>query len=140
MRTGEGTVPGVAVNSTEVFKLEATPTSAIGPTSLDYQDGTSSTWGLPNQWAGGLALQDLSDLREFFGDVNCDGLINIGDPLVILQHTVGSRAAVSTCPLPDPAGEIYAPAGDINSDDLVSIGDALLLLQCLVAIPNAFCP
>lgn len=140
LRTGEGTVPGVAVNSTEVFKLEATPTSAIGPTSLDYQDGTSSTWGLPNQWAGGLALQDLSDLREFFGDVNCDGLINIGDPLVILQHTVGSRAAVSTCPLPDPAGEIYAPAGDINSDDLVSIGDALLLLQCLVAIPNAFCP
>ena len=34
LRTGEGTVPGVSVNSSEVFKLEGAPTTAITSDSV----------------------------------------------------------------------------------------------------------
>lgn len=54
------------VNSNEVFKLEADPsdTLVIGDPSSDYNDGTSSTFGLPNDWSGGDSSQDFSVLRS----------------------------------------------------------------------------
>ena len=73
------------------------------------------------------------------GDVNCDFNIGIGDALVILQYTVGSRTEATTCPI-DAATEIHTPSADVNNDLSVGIADALLILQCTVSIPNAFCP
>ncbi len=70
---GEGVGFFEGVNSREVGKLEAftfgdpmntlADWQAIGPDSLEYQDGTSSTFGSENIWSGGSGLQDLSILR-----------------------------------------------------------------------------
>jgi hypothetical protein len=54
---------GGGVNSHEVFKLEADPGAAIGPTSDGYNDGSSSSFGAPNIWADGASTQDFTALR-----------------------------------------------------------------------------
>jgi hypothetical protein len=59
---GEGTGALGGVNSNEVGKLEENPTNLITPASA-YNDGTSSTFGGPNQWSGGDDTQDFSALR-----------------------------------------------------------------------------
>lgn len=57
---GEGVSPASGVGSTEVFKLEATPSAATTANSTDY-DGAKilSTFGSPNQWG----FQNLEGLR-----------------------------------------------------------------------------
>ena len=55
------------------------------------------------------------------GDVNGDGLVNIGDALLIAQVDVGQRACAD---LPRPA------LCDVNGDGRCDIGDALLVGQC----------
>jgi autotransporter-associated beta strand protein len=72
---GEG-IGLAGVNSREVGKLEV---FAAGPLntlaawqsitrsdspSANYSDGTSSTFGAPNTWSGGAAVQDISVLRQ----------------------------------------------------------------------------
>ena len=49
--SGEGQVgyPGSGVSATEIFKLEADPSPSITLTS-PYNDGSTSTFGAPNQW------------------------------------------------------------------------------------------
>ena len=138
LRTGEGTVPGVSVNSTEMFKLEGAPTASIAPDSPLYADGTSSTWGLPNVYNGG-DVQDLSDLRIVFGDVDCDGFLTISDALIVAQYVVATRSDAGSCPLGDASTQLFAPAGDVNNSGDVDIGDALLIAQCTVGLTNAFC-
>jgi len=139
LRTGEGTVAGVSVGSEEVFKLEGTPTSDVTFDSDLYQDGTSSTWGLPNVWANGSTTQNLDPLRLLMGDVTCDRRVSIRDALFIAQFTVGNRDAVASCPL-DPATEILAAAADVNRSGSVRVSDALTIAQCSSGIPNVFCP
>ena len=64
--TGEGIPSSTGINSNEVFKLEADPTTSITETSSDsgtgYNDGTSSSFGAPNVWDGGASVQDFSAL------------------------------------------------------------------------------
>ena len=59
---GEGISP-VGIGRDEVFKLEANPSDLITPNST-YNDGTTSTFGSPNQWSGGDFVQDFSELRS----------------------------------------------------------------------------
>ncbi|NLH17226.1 MAG: hypothetical protein GX455_11660 [Phycisphaerae bacterium] len=57
---GEGVSPASGISNTEVFKLEANPSSATTANSPDYDgDKELSTFGAPNQWG----LQSLSALR-----------------------------------------------------------------------------
>ena len=51
---GEGHVgyPGSGVSATEIFKLEANPSPSITLTS-PYNDGSTDTFGAPNQWTSG---------------------------------------------------------------------------------------
>jgi len=60
---GEGITPTAGIGSTEVFKLEENPTALITPSSA-YNDGTSSTFGAPNVYAGGTQQQDFNTLRS----------------------------------------------------------------------------
>ena len=60
---GEGINPPVGVSEQEVLKLEADPTASITPFS-NYQDGQSSSFGLPNMWNGGADSQDFGPLRS----------------------------------------------------------------------------
>jgi hypothetical protein len=90
IRTGDGlpifgpageSISGVGVGSDEVFKLEADPSAAIGPTSDAYQDGSSSTFGAPNIFAGGTTTQDFSALRtgQPVADQDFDGVQDCED-------------------------------------------------------------
>ena len=60
---GEGIAPASGVGNDEVWKLEENP----GPQTTafsNYHDGTSSSFGSPNIWNGGLSVQDLGALRQ----------------------------------------------------------------------------
>jgi len=61
---GEGVAPSSGVGSDEVWKLEEDPSPLTVPTS-SYNDGGSSSFGLPNQWTdtGVPKEQDFSALR-----------------------------------------------------------------------------
>jgi hypothetical protein len=48
---GEGVMPASGVGGNEVWKLEADPSASITPLS-NFTDGSSSTFGAPNQWSG----------------------------------------------------------------------------------------
>jgi len=57
---GEGVSPTSGVSSTEVARLEASPSASIRPNSNDYDDGADfSTFGAANRWG----VQDFKDLR-----------------------------------------------------------------------------
>jgi len=139
LRTGEGTVDGVSVSSSEVFKLEGTPTTSITSGSVLYNDGTSSTWGLPNVFSSGTATQELG--RVTYGDINCDNAISVADAVVIAQSIVGLRTDQVACsPSFDPTSDVYIRAADVNGDDQVTIADAVLVSQCIASLQNVFCP
>ena len=55
-----------AIQSDEVGKLEATPTTEL--TITDYNDGGSSSFGLPNVWSDGEEVQDFASLRAWAVD------------------------------------------------------------------------
>ena len=58
---GEGVSPASGVNDSEIFRLEATPSAAVMPSSADYDDAdTQSTFGAANQWG----MQELHLLRS----------------------------------------------------------------------------
>ena len=139
LRTGEGTVDGVSVNSSEVFKLEGAPAPSLTSDSVLYADGTSSTWGLANSFAGGTETQDLTGLRLLFGDVNCDGNVSIVDAIFIAQASVGNRSD-SSCPLADPTTQANVTAGDVSGNGFTTVQDAIFIAQCSVGLPNSFCP
>jgi len=73
------------------------------------------------------------------GDVNCDGLLNVADSLVIAQYSAGLRTQSAACPLADAATEI-GPGADVNNNGVINVADALLVAQCTVGVPNAACP
>ena len=58
---GHAGYPGSGVKETEVFKLEANPSPLITLAS-PYNDGTTSTFGAPNQWTTNMVtnVQDFS--------------------------------------------------------------------------------
>ena len=61
------------------------------------------------------------------GDVNGDGVIDIGDALVVAQFDVGLRLC----------GQLAHPeACDVNGDGACNIGDSLRIAQCDVAVIN----
>lgn len=130
------------ISSSEIGELETDPSNAITADST-YGDGDSSTFGLPNEFAGGV--QDLAAIRPdaaslaIMGDVSCDGTLTIQDAVMIAQYQVSIRAGIQTCPI-NGATEMFVPAADINNSGSVTVADAVIVAQCLSAIDNGFCP
>ncbi len=60
---GEGIQPVSGVGNNEVCKLEQDPSAAVTPLSA-YNDGATSTFGLPNIWNSGASMQDFGVLRS----------------------------------------------------------------------------
>jgi hypothetical protein len=61
------TPPQDDVNSGEIFRLEQDPSALIDPCRItlnDYEDGVISTFGSPNAWNGGDAVQSFDHLRS----------------------------------------------------------------------------
>jgi hypothetical protein len=61
--SGEGVQPASGVGNNEVCKLEQDPSASVTPLSA-YNDGGTSSFGLPNQWTGGAFMQNFSALRS----------------------------------------------------------------------------
>lgn len=105
--------------------------SEISRPAVDFVAETAtSTFGAPNRC--GVTDQDLSALRVVVGtgDADCDGTTTPADAQAVLDYTVGLRAAGSSCPLGDPAGELNVRVVDVNNDGAVDLLDALLIAQC----------
>ena len=60
--TAEAT-PCFSIGSDEVMELKADPSELITPFSVEYGDGSASTFGAPNEFNGGVDVQDFSALR-----------------------------------------------------------------------------
>src|SRR5882724_11223295 len=74
-----------------------------------------------------LAAPSLIRAAVVCGDVNGDGVVNIGDALVVAQYDVGLR----TCGV---APFSHPEACDVNGDAACDIGDALRMAQCDVGL------
>ena len=71
---GEGISPASGIGDTEIFRLEAEPSAAITPGSVDYDGGAKlSTFGAANQWGS----QDLCQLRSIIAEPSS---IHLQDP------------------------------------------------------------
>ncbi len=82
---GEGIWPLTGIGSDEVFKLEEDPSPFVTSVS-NYNDGSSSTFGLPNVYSAGSMTQDFSTLRQqglagtcTIPDTDMDGICDAQD-------------------------------------------------------------
>jgi len=66
------------------------------------------------------------------GDVNCDGVVDVTDAILILQYISG----MSPTP-PEGCPAIGQGSGDVNCDGVVNIFDALIILQHLGGFPTS---
>jgi hypothetical protein len=117
---------GGGVNSQELLKVEAfDATQHPGTTLADYQgitiaqyrDGSSSSYGIPNDWDSGTHQQDLNPMRDWFnsivpGDANLDGLVDGGDYTSWADHFLTSGRSWQN--------------GDFSGDGVVDGGDYTL--------------
>lgn len=131
--TGEGAGAPLGVNGQEVAKLEADPGALVAPSSGDYNDGTSSTFGAPNGYGAGQLTQDFTALRAGTpaGDTDLDGWADCEDncpeaPNVAQTDTDGDDFG-DAC---DPAGPGLPAAGCIWDDPWDP--DALLDIELFI--------
>lgn len=47
----------IAVGSSEVFRLEGNPSASTNPLNINYDDGSSSSYGRPNRWSNDSIVQ-----------------------------------------------------------------------------------
>lgn len=47
----------IAVGNSEVFRLEANPSASTNPLNINYDDGSSSSYGRPNRWSNDSKVQ-----------------------------------------------------------------------------------
>jgi hypothetical protein len=152
---GEGIAPGVGVNQREVFKLETNPSALTAANAPGYNDGSSSSFGAPNRFGGGLGVQDLSALRQHlpYPDSDGDGIPDDGDFSGVAgdaRCTGGNSAGCDdNCrlelnPSQTDSGSLNAlggngigdacECGDANDDGRVTPSDATALRSVLAGI------
>lgn len=111
---GEGISPASGVGNNEVCKLEANPSAAITPLS-PYNDGGTSTFGLPNAWNSGASVQDFSALRSVLPysplvSVRINEVLTHTDPpledYIELHNTTGSPVDISKWYLSDKLSDL----------------------------------
>ncbi len=78
---GEGVEPASGIGSDEVMELKADPSELITPFSVEYGDGSDSTFAAPNEFNGGVDVQDFSALRAGTPilDADRDGIPDCSD-------------------------------------------------------------
>ena len=103
--------------------------------SLALDNDLASSWA-PSRSTGTPGGANDTGPR---GDADCDGVLTIGDALVIAQFSVGTRQAVGVCPLTSSVTDMFEPTSDIDLSGSVDLGDALLVAQCSVGVNNGFC-
>ncbi len=139
------------INSGEIFRLEQDPSALIDPCHLslnDWEDGVISTFGSPNAWNSGLAVQSFANLRNLvpFPDRDGDQIPDDGDFSGIAGDNPCVGGSTSGCDDncggiqnaaqtdtggpggPDGQGDV-CQCGDPTGDDDVTAADVLELRQ-----------
>jgi len=80
------------------------------PTAIGQSE--SANWGV----GAGYVLA----IRVIRGDVNADGIINVGDVVYLVNYLY--KSGVEPCPV---------EAGDVTSDGIVNVGDVVYLVNYL---------
>lgn len=138
---GEGIQPPAGVGGAEVVKLEQDPGADVSPQS-NYQDGQSSSFGLPNVFDSGNSMQNFSVLRsvvpyaplttvrinEVFvhSDPGIDWieLVNTGAAVVAIGGWYLSDSFADLTKFVIPPGTVIQPGGFLDFDE-VELGFAL---------------
>ncbi|MGE9291281.1 MAG: hypothetical protein ACQKBT_09845, partial [Puniceicoccales bacterium] len=77
---GEEFLASGGVGDDEVYKLEEDPSPIeASPLLANYTDGSSSTFGAPNQWDGGASSQNFSDF-QFMESLNSQPFFTFTSP------------------------------------------------------------
>jgi len=86
-------------------------------------------------------LQDEeSDPQIMLGDVNCDGIVNAIDTVLILQYDIRFRGGLTICDrTTTEETTIYLPACDIDKNGSCNAGDALRVLRCDAGLEKEGC-
>lgn len=135
--SASGMPPGLSVNPT-TGTITGTFTQADTYTiTMTVSDGRGGTDSVNFRW---IVSEPAVISPGDAGDADCDGVSNIVDALVIAEYAVGNRTAVNSCPLNDPATEVFISGADANRNGVVDIVDSLLIAQCEVGVANRFCP
>ena len=82
--------------------------------------GQSSAIGLSESANWGVEMGYVLAIRVTRGDVNADGIINVGDVVSLVNYLY--RAGGEPCPV---------EAGDVTSDGTVNVGDVVYLVNYL---------
>jgi len=81
---GEGISPVSGIGGTEIFRLEAAPSTTITPSSTDYDGGDNfSTFGMPNKWGA----QNFNQLRTVIAQPSTLSLLLPQGPETIMAGT-----------------------------------------------------
>lgn len=125
-----------SINKQETFTQKSTEIflPLIEDSSKDSLVSNKST----EQQNAVVAAAQLQAL--LFGDVTCDGRMDVVDALAIMQHVVDLRLPAYTCPLDSPNTMLNVEQADVNNSGAVDAVDALWVMQCVVDIANGLCP
>lgn len=77
---------------------------------------------------GAVSAGEGDEWDNYLGDVNEDGVVNVGDTILVLKHIVGLNIL---------EGEPKQVA-DVNLDGTVSVGDAILILRNIMGLIDEF--
>ena len=110
--------PTVTVSSTTSSTTTTTTATTTDPTTTTKHRQTTTTTS---------TTTTSTTATISCGDVNGDGVVNIGDALLTAQYDVGLRAC-GQGPFTHPE------ACDVNQDGACNVGDALRIGQCDVRL------
>lgn len=79
----------------------------------------------------GISQESINDFRELMteevqdvklGDANCDGTIDVGDAIVIVDYVIGK----------DFPGTFNSVAADVNQNGTINVGDAIAVVDYVI--------
>ncbi len=129
--SGEGIAPASGVGSDEVMELEGDPSALITPTSIEYDDGSASTFHAPNRFQNDTVAQNFTPLRSGNPvlDADMDGIPDCTDNCRLVfnpwQTNTDDDAFGNEC---DP---------DFDNNGVVGPADAAALQSRLGQVVNA---
>ena len=106
------TVTGLTAGTTYIYAVKAMPEN-----TNQYN---------PSGWSNRISVT-LPDLPEFEdGDINCDGVVDVGDVNIIINIILGADHA-----------ENYSSKTDLNNDGTVDVGDVNIIINIILGADHA---
>ncbi len=124
----------------EMFKQKNTDQNTIN-TNTSSSTNTNTTSGdnnisKNNTNSNNTTTEDTKDI-ELYGDINKNGLIDIGDVLLLLRHIAQKNDKGVLAKHPDwKLSSKLIKIGDVNKNNIIDTGDILKILRYISASSN----